>query len=486
MLASEKLRCSSRIAAALLDSLAATGNYAGHGCVRRVYENETVNPRTEGAWIPARIIDAAFRSLNTDRNLARRVGYALVSSERIGFMLYSGGVATIEKAYRRCEPMLPREERDGRFHTLDVSHGRARIAYHPGSSRHSHDTESLQSGWNPSFCGVREGMLEALPLSYGLLPARVRETECVGKGATHCTYEVHFEGRSVRGALIGLGVGTMASLAICGLLIPEVSIGVQGILGVLIAALFCSAGFSVDLARQLQAVAGARRGQLALLEQADRALAEKMDELAKLGARSDASGGESTERLRRLLEERQESLESRPEAARKKLDCDEEDEPAATPALKWIQLADVVANAADSVRATMLPSQRLLLDIEEGLPRLRCSPFQVEQVTEQLIKNAAQASFDDGDVRVALRLIGEGIELTVEDGGCGIPEEDLDQLFDPFAEEGAPEEAAGGLGLAICYRIVVEHGGEMSVSSDAQQGTRVTVMLPREDRSQAV
>jgi signal transduction histidine kinase len=71
----------------------------------------------------------------------------------------------------------------------------------------------------------------------------------------------------------------------------------------------------------------------------------------------------------------------------------------------------------------------------------------------------------------------------VLDQGCGIPEEFLDQLFDPFAEESAAG-TDGGFGLAICHRIVVEHGGQMTVASDSFRGTCVTVVLPREAESE--
>ena len=482
MHASEKLRCNARIAAGLLDSLAATGNHAGHGCVRRVYENENVNPRSEGAWISYSVIDSAFRSLGADRNLAKRVGYGLVSTERIGFMLYSGGVATIEKAYRRCEPMFPREERDGRFHTLEVKNGRARIAYHPGAARHPNLDPPLQDKWNANFCGVREGMLEALPLSFGLLPARVKETECVGRGATHCVFEVRFEARSTRGAWLGLGIGGATAVGIGALLVPEASLLVRGAIGILIAVLSSVAGFAVDLSRQLQAVAGARRGHLALLEQTDRALSEKMDELATLGGRAEASAGESTERLRRLLEERQDAIAEN--GARKK----DGDNPPDTDvghesSNEWVQLGELVGVAAEAVRSTMLPSQHLKLEVEDDLPRVRCSPFQLGQVADQLIKNAASASFDDGTVHVVLRSTASGVALMVVDQGCGIPEEFLDQVFDPFADETAAC-SNGGLGLAFCYRVVVEHGGEMTVVSDGFRGTSVTVELPRETASE--
>ncbi len=52
----------------------------------------------------------------------------------------------------------------------------------------------------------------------------------------------------------------------------------------------------------------------------------------------------------------------------------------------------------------------------------------------------------------------------------------LDGLFDPFFQ--SPDAPDGGLGLAICYRIIDRHGGELSLHSEPGRGTRVAVVLP--------
>lgn len=550
---SGKLRCSSRIASALLDALAATGDVAGLSRVRRVYAQEWVNARADGSWVSHRILDRAFRSLGSDRDFARRVGYALVASERVGFFLFSNGVATIDKAYRRCEPLLAREDRDGRFHTLEVGGGRARVAYHPGQGADPREGETDQRDWNPSFCGVRQGMLEALPLSFGLLPAKVEESQCVGKGASHCCFEVRFDGRSNSGVLTGLVAGAAAAVGLCGLLLADTPLWAQGVVAGVITLLSMAAGHAVDLAKQLQAVAGSRRGHLALLEQADRALAEKMDELAKINCQLEGVGGENTDRLRAILEERSEAgrAASR-DGTQRDRDCaplprvgsanhhaqrsahaaeqiyralgplqrglerlhrlvaDREREPAETAAQlldsvrqcvdearcirsvgaalakpasdserpqEPVQLAEVVARAADCVRPQLLPSQELCLDFESELPLVRFEPFQMEQLAYQLLKNAADASPPDGTIRAALVSAPGGIELTIEDRGSGIPEEIAERVFDPFSSD-REVGREGGLGLAICYRIVVEHGGEMRLSSEPGGGARMTVFLP--------
>jgi signal transduction histidine kinase len=142
-----------------------------------------------------------------------------------------------------------------------------------------------------------------------------------------------------------------------------------------------------------------------------------------------------------------------------------------------VSLAEVVSRAADSVRPQLEPGRELALDLESELPIVRGEPFQLEQVAYQLIQNATRAGGDGEPVRVELRKTPDGVELEIEDKGNGIPEEVLDDVFDPFALETAARSDRG-LGLAICYRIVVEHGGELRVASQIGDGTRVTVVLP--------
>ena len=80
-----------------------------------------------------------------------------------------------------------------------------------------------------------------------------------------------------------------------------------------------------------------------------------------------------------------------------------------------------------------------------------------------------------------LRLIGgvepssDGVVITVQDEGIGIPAEELDGLFQPFHGTFAK---GSGLGLAIVHRIVTDYSGEIQVSSQPGAGTTVSVRLP--------
>ena len=72
------------------------------------------------------------------------------------------------------------------------------------------------------------------------------------------------------------------------------------------------------------------------------------------------------------------------------------------------------------------------------------------------------------------------ILVTVKDTGCGIPEENLSRIFDPFFT--TKEIGKGtGLGLAVTYGIIKDHGGDIEVSSEVNNGSEFTVRLPVKD-----
>jgi signal transduction histidine kinase len=130
---------------------------------------------------------------------------------------------------------------------------------------------------------------------------------------------------------------------------------------------------------------------------------------------------------------------------------------------------------------------RIEQDLAADLPPIRCHPQQIQQVLMNLLGNAREAlntRYPGSDKGKALYLTGrawkrEGtsfVRLTVEDHGIGIPQPALDKIFDPFWSNKPGGHA--GLGLAVAQGIVVEHGGAISVESEAGRRTRMHVDLP--------
>ena len=94
-----------------------------------------------------------------------------------------------------------------------------------------------------------------------------------------------------------------------------------------------------------------------------------------------------------------------------------------------------------------------------------------------LATNAIDAMPDGGVLRIACRKNGSTVLVEVSDTGVGIPQENVTKIFEPFFT--TKEIGKGtGLGLAVCYGILTEHGGSLDVQSKLGVGTTFTISLP--------
>ena len=111
-----------------------------------------------------------------------------------------------------------------------------------------------------------------------------------------------------------------------------------------------------------------------------------------------------------------------------------------------------------------------------GLPKIKGDAELLSQVFLNLFLNAIQAMPDGGELSVGSKVCNNNsVYLEVCDTGQGIPEEKLDNIFDPFF---TTKEEGSGMGLAVAYRIIKEHNGEITVESQPGKGTRFFIWLP--------
>jgi len=117
--------------------------------------------------------------------------------------------------------------------------------------------------------------------------------------------------------------------------------------------------------------------------------------------------------------------------------------------------------------------------IEPKMPSIHCDSAQIQQVLLALLMNAVEAMPHGGRLKVEAAYNAERREaqIVVGDDGMGIPEEVLPHIFEPFFTTKA-EGKGIGLGLAVAFGIVQQHGGKIAVSSTPQKGTTFTVTLP--------
>lgn len=103
------------------------------------------------------------------------------------------------------------------------------------------------------------------------------------------------------------------------------------------------------------------------------------------------------------------------------------------------------------------------------------------EVVVNLIWNAAEALRDGGSITVSTSRERNKVVLRVQDDGIGIPREHLPKVFQPFWTTKGLE--GSGLGLASSYGIVCRHGGDITIESQEDQGTTVSVILPVPDKT---
>ncbi len=117
-------------------------------------------------------------------------------------------------------------------------------------------------------------------------------------------------------------------------------------------------------------------------------------------------------------------------------------------------------------------------NLQDDLPQVAFDPAGLRQVCMNLLINAHQAIKGPGVVEITTKRLDEKtVAIQIRDTGCGIPKDAIDQIWDPFFT--TKEVGQGiGLGLAVTYNIVKRHGGEISVESQLNQGSRFTVRLP--------
>jgi CheY-like chemotaxis protein/anti-sigma regulatory factor (Ser/Thr protein kinase) len=118
-------------------------------------------------------------------------------------------------------------------------------------------------------------------------------------------------------------------------------------------------------------------------------------------------------------------------------------------------------------------------------PRVRAEEGQLARVFTNLLLNAAQATGDgqaaEHTILITTRTDSSGRAVAeITDNGAGIPPETIHRIFDPFFTT-KPENAATGLGLAVCHTVVKSLGGEIDVESSPGKGTTFRVSLPAAD-----
>ena len=152
----------------------------------------------------------------------------------------------------------------------------------------------------------------------------------------------------------------------------------------------------------------------------------------------------------------------------------------ARPNLKKNSLNDIIEETIELLRPELKNrGQSLKLNLNESLPLAFFDAGQIKQSLINLIKNSMQAMSTGGELIIKTGEAEEGVWISLTDTGCGIPQEQIKQIFEPYY---TTKEKGSGLGLMIVQRIVRDHDGRLELTSHGSKGATFRIWLPKEER----
>jgi two-component system, sporulation sensor kinase E len=154
-----------------------------------------------------------------------------------------------------------------------------------------------------------------------------------------------------------------------------------------------------------------------------------------------------------------------------------------------LQMEDINSVVQESLQLVSEEARRkkakILKRLSADVPKLLLDSDKMKQVLINILQNALKFLPVGGRMKLETRRVGDGVHVIIANEGQRIPGEVMDRLFVPFFTSGRD---GTGIGLAVAYQIVREHGGEIKVRSDREWGTIFCVCLPvmeNQDRRRA-
>ncbi|MGV1047996.1 MAG: sensor histidine kinase [Solirubrobacterales bacterium] len=150
--------------------------------------------------------------------------------------------------------------------------------------------------------------------------------------------------------------------------------------------------------------------------------------------------------------------------------------------LRPTELAPLVDEVVRTMRAqTKASKQKLTERIDPNLPVVDAEADRIRQILVNLVTNAHEYSPEGASIEVRARVVDDEVEISVTDDGPGIPETQLEHIFERFVrgDAGLTQRVGGtGLGLAIARSLVELHGGTIEAASTVGSGSSFRFRLP--------
>jgi len=212
---------------------------------------------------------------------------------------------------------------------------------------------------------------------------------------------------------------------------------------------------------------------LSYIKAGARALVHSVDEIARLAASGSPELATALDEARELAAEMAEGSRRLERIAGDLRVIAAHD----APAEEAVDPAEAVESAFLMARARFPSMPVLDLEVEPG-PPIESVGRLLTQGLLPVVENAVQVSGPGGRVKVRIRQLNVGVEISIQDSGPGIAPEVLPRIFDPFFTT-RPAGQGMGLGLSVAYGIIHGLGGDMHVESKLGEGASFRIRLPR-------
>lgn len=143
-----------------------------------------------------------------------------------------------------------------------------------------------------------------------------------------------------------------------------------------------------------------------------------------------------------------------------------------------VDLKNLIEETAALIRhgSDVMPEHEIITELPEHAVWVSADPAQLKQVFWNLSRNAFKAMPSGGRLTIGLAAIpNRRARITISDTGCGMSQDRVERLFEPFSES---TTGGTGLGLSIVYQIVKDHNGSINVRSKQGSGTTISIDLP--------
>ncbi|KZL26702.1 ATP-binding protein [Pseudovibrio sp. Ad37] len=144
-----------------------------------------------------------------------------------------------------------------------------------------------------------------------------------------------------------------------------------------------------------------------------------------------------------------------------------------------VEINHLIESVAEIISLSIDERIVLTTDLPEDATYVRIDPGQLESAMLNLCINSSHAISDAGTISIHVVVNGsESVSISVTDDGCGMDQETLERVYEPFFTT-RHTSAGSGLGLSMVFGFIKQSGGEMGITSEKEEGTTVTLVIPQ-------